>query len=161
MKQNTQPAPATVEPVVCDGCSPIPVSHLDLDLKTPIQGWPASLANRGIEVVTDDLGRQAISRTDFAGLISERNEAQRRHVEECRRRALETQKKRVVVGVPAVEGATPYQSMLAHTGLVTPDQEFGGRQPPRFLEEQLASARRSHRSGGRPSSGTRNGSPTR
>lgn len=84
----------------------------------------------------------SFSRADFAGHIEERNERERRYIEEGRRKTEEVQKRPVVVGVPAVEGATPYESMLAATGIVTPDQEFGGREPPRFLEEQLAASAR-------------------
>jgi len=126
-----------VEPMVCDHCSTIPVSHLSLDLNAPTVGWAISLEGRGIQLVTDDLGRQAISRADFAGLIAEQSDRERRSVEEARRRAEEAQKRPVVVGVPAVEGASARESMLAAAGLVTPDQEFGRREAPRLLEEAL------------------------
>jgi hypothetical protein len=42
----------------------IPLSHLALDLPAPTTGWPVELDRRGIEVVTDDIGRKAISRAD-------------------------------------------------------------------------------------------------
>lgn len=46
-----------------------------------------------------------------------------------------------------VEGASPYESMVAaEGGIVTPSAEFGsGREKPRFLEEELAEGERALR----------------
>jgi hypothetical protein len=46
----------------------IPLSHLALDLPEPHSvGWPAHLAERGIAVVEDDIGRPATSAGAGAG----------------------------------------------------------------------------------------------
>jgi hypothetical protein len=53
----------------------IPLSHLELDLPAPAGvGWSAYLADRGIAVVLDDVGRLAIARADAKRLFSERAE---------------------------------------------------------------------------------------
>ena len=45
---------------------------------------------------------------------------------------------RVGGGVPAIEGASPFESMVAAGGVVMPSEEFaGGRPKPRFLEEEI------------------------
>ena len=47
------------------------------------------------------------------------------------------------VGVPAVEGMTPFESLVA-AGVVTvtPEQEFGGRPKPNFLRDELEAGAR-------------------
>jgi hypothetical protein len=72
------PAPVTDLP---SNGSPIPLSHLSLDLPVPDLGWPAYLTGRGIEVVTDDLGRLSIARSDARMLISEQRENEARQAE--------------------------------------------------------------------------------
>jgi hypothetical protein len=52
----------------------IPLSHLELDLPAPTTGWLIELDRRGISVITDDIGRQAISRDDARRLITEKHE---------------------------------------------------------------------------------------
>ena len=136
--RNTEVTTETEILSICDGCRLVPVSHLGLDIGEPIGGFRSMLDAHGIDVVEDDIGRPSISRDDLGQLLAERREREALLVADAARRAAEREAKRpVVVGVPAVEGATPYESMLAATGFVTPDQEFGGREPPRFLEEQL------------------------
>jgi hypothetical protein len=52
------------------------VSHLALDLgEPPVGGWVAYLAGRGLEVLTDDLGRPAVSRADARQLLDERRDS--------------------------------------------------------------------------------------
>jgi hypothetical protein len=46
----------------------------------------------------------------------------------------------VPAGIPALEEATPYESMMA-AGSMSPTEEFG-RPRPNFLEEELAAGRR-------------------
>jgi hypothetical protein len=56
------------EPVV--PADPVPLSVLALDLDSaPAGGWTAWLADRGIAVVFDDIGRQAIARDDAKKLL--------------------------------------------------------------------------------------------
>jgi hypothetical protein len=51
---------------------PVPLSVLELDLPAPTIGWAAGLAERGIEVVLDDLGRLAVSRANARRLFEEK-----------------------------------------------------------------------------------------
>jgi hypothetical protein len=70
----------------------IPVSHLELDIDAPGNGWAAYLSEKGINVVLDDLGRLAVSRADARRLFTERREAaeKAREVAEANeRRAIE------------------------------------------------------------------------
>jgi hypothetical protein len=61
---------------------PIPLSVLELDLPTPVTGWLIELDRRGIKVLTDDIGRLAISRADARLLIAEQraDEVRKREV---------------------------------------------------------------------------------
>jgi hypothetical protein len=63
----------------------IPLSHLELDLPTPVEGWTVFLATRGIEVTLDDIGRMAVARDDARLLLTEKRE---RQAEQARRRKL-------------------------------------------------------------------------
>jgi hypothetical protein len=58
--------------------NPVPLSVLELDLSTPVEGWTIFLASRNIEIVLDDLGRLSISRVDARQLFDERREAEAR-----------------------------------------------------------------------------------
>jgi hypothetical protein len=70
----------------------IPVSNLALDLDEPAGGWVAYLKGRGIEVMTDDIGRPSIARADARQLLDEQREAEARKrakLAENERRAIE------------------------------------------------------------------------
>jgi hypothetical protein len=74
--------------------------------------------------------------------FAERAEWQGRFDEEAAMRAAEAGRRVRVSAVPALERQTPYQSMVAAAGLVTPEQECSGREPANFMAEQIdASAR--------------------
>jgi ParB-like chromosome segregation protein Spo0J len=62
----------------------IALSHLALDLEVPAAGWRAYLADRGVAVVVDDLGRPSITRGAARELITEH---QRQHRENEARKA--------------------------------------------------------------------------
>jgi hypothetical protein len=57
---------------------PIPLSVLELDLATPTMGWSAYLAEKGINVLLDDLGRLSIHRVDAKRLFVEKREAEQK-----------------------------------------------------------------------------------
>jgi hypothetical protein len=59
----------------------IPISHLALDLAEPAIGWRAFLADRHIPIVTDDVGRDAISRDNARQLFDEKRAHERRQHE--------------------------------------------------------------------------------
>jgi hypothetical protein len=56
----------------------IPLSHLELDIDAPGNGWAAYLAEKRINVVLDDLGRLSISRGDARTLFTERRQHEQR-----------------------------------------------------------------------------------
>jgi hypothetical protein len=56
---------------------PIPLSVLALDLAdAPADGWTVWLAERGIAVTFDDVGRPAISRADAKGLLAAQRQSE-------------------------------------------------------------------------------------
>jgi len=59
----------------------VPLSHLELDLPAPPIGWAAGLAEKAIDIVTDDLGRLAVSRADARRLFEEKREAEQHAAE--------------------------------------------------------------------------------
>ena len=130
----------TTETVLLPESDLIPLALIAAEIGETV-GW---VANRFGEAVTvDDVGMRAISPAEARAFFAERAEEKARRVEEQRRRGQEAAQKRpVVVGVPAQPGMSPYESMVAATGIVTPDQDFGGREPPNLLEEQLAASAR-------------------
>jgi hypothetical protein len=96
----------------------IPLSHLELDLAAPVEGWTVFLAARGIEVTLDDIGRMAIARVDARQLLTEKRE---REAEQARRRKLaearavaddQIRRSRIWGGAPAVEGVSAAALML-------------------------------------------------
>jgi hypothetical protein len=56
------------DPTVC--CRLVPVAHLALDVDEPLAGWPATLAERGVELVEDDLGRASVPRQVLGDLLA-------------------------------------------------------------------------------------------
>jgi hypothetical protein len=68
-------------------------------------------------------------------LIAEEREREARLVEEAAEKAAALVQP-VPVGVPALEDAGPYESMMA-AGRVSPAEEFGQWKKPRFLQEAL------------------------
>jgi hypothetical protein len=69
----------------------IPLSVLELDLPAP-ESWSAYLADRGISITIDDIGRAAITRDDARRLFDEGREAEARGREmaaEFERQAIE------------------------------------------------------------------------
>ena len=98
------------------------LTHLQLDIEQPPEGWNVFLAGRGIEVVEDDLGRPAIVRADARPLFAERRRAQFRSREVLARQEREAieadQLRRASIwkGLPADRipvGARPAEAMLA------------------------------------------------
>jgi hypothetical protein len=87
MFRNTAPVAAaaveTSEKETLKPADPVPLSHLALDLEQqPAEGWVAYLANHGIAIAFDDLGRRCISRADAKRLLEQQrlNEIRRQDV---------------------------------------------------------------------------------
>jgi len=129
------------EEAVCEVCARIPVAHLVLDLEPPLDGWPAFFSERNIEVVEDDLGRPSVGREVLGALLAERQEEEAR-VATQRADLAAAREAPVPAGVPALDGASPYESMVAAGGVTTPQREFERRPAPNFLDEELAEGRR-------------------
>jgi hypothetical protein len=100
----------------------VPLSVLALDLPEPPDGWAADLARRGVEVILDDLGRAAVSRSTVRILFAEhreRQEAAARRREEIERRVIaadEARRAALPPGVPVgavPEGMTAAEMMMA------------------------------------------------
>jgi hypothetical protein len=120
----------------------IPLSQLSLDLPEPVGGWAAYLKGRGIDVVTDDIGRASIARADARQLL---NEYRSGEAEKARRRKLaeaqavaddQLRRAQIWQGVPADHmppGVPPAAAML---------QTARDAQPKRTtpLEEALANS---------------------
>jgi hypothetical protein len=71
-------APSAVPAVAVEPASPVepddlvPLSHLQLDLPQPVEGWPTFLGLRGVVIRPDDLGRDSVSHGDARRLLDER-----------------------------------------------------------------------------------------
>jgi hypothetical protein len=116
--------PATAPPADTDVIDPadlVPLSHLALDLPEPPVGWRTFLADRGIPIGSDELGRDAVSRDDARQLFTERREAEGRKrevVERNEQRAIEQDRRfraQLWPGIPAdlmPPGAAPAAVML-------------------------------------------------
>jgi hypothetical protein len=78
-RNNPASEPAPVVTVPADDL--VPLRHLSLEVDEPVGGWTAYLTGRGLEVLTDDIGRKAISRADARQLLDEQREAELRQRE--------------------------------------------------------------------------------
>jgi hypothetical protein len=102
---------------------PVPLSVLALDLAEPpaAGGWPGWLADRGIAMVFDDVGRRCIARVDAKKLLDRQRQDEIRKqdlAERLERAAIEADELRraqIWKGVPAdamPPGAAPAAVML-------------------------------------------------
>jgi hypothetical protein len=114
--------PDTERPAHVTNDELVVLSHLQLDLPAPADGWTVFLAGRGIEVLTDDIGRLSVSRSDAKRLFDERRELEARRAEFIARAdaaAIEfdrARRRELFSGIPADRipvGARPAEAMLA------------------------------------------------
>jgi hypothetical protein len=136
MNRNTEQEP---DATVCDTCRTIPISYLSLDLDEPMSGWQEFFREHGIEILLDDLGRLSVPRRVLGDLLSEHEEREARMAAQ-RAEQSAARPAPVPVGVPALDDASPFESMVA-AGITTPQEEFGGGRTPVYqelLDEQLA-----------------------
>lgn len=124
--------PDTERPAQVMNDEPIPLSVLALDLAEPGDGWTAYLAGRGIKTLSDDIGREAVSRGDAKVLLDEQRAlAQRRNEMLAAADAAAEQHYRewraeLFSGIPAdafPEGARPAEAMLAAARGAQPRRE--------------------------------------
>jgi hypothetical protein len=147
MREETDVPTETEVLAICDGCRLVPVSYLSLDIEKPIGDWGPMLAANDIEVVTDDIGRDAITRQALGELLAERREREARLLEEAERRRIAAKPKAARPHVLARDGASPFESMvLAEHHYSTPAEEFGrpgtGGVAHELLMEELAAGQR-------------------
>lgn len=141
MNRNAEQDPEATE---CTGCRTIPISYLSLDVDEPVGGWTTFFSECGIEIVLDDLARPSVPRHVLRELVAEREE-QKARVAAQRAEQAAALDAPVPAGVPALDGASPYESLIAAGGVVTPQQEFGGGRTPVFqdlLDQRLAEGQR-------------------
>jgi hypothetical protein len=111
---------------------PVPLSELERGLPAPARGWAVELAGRGVEIVEDDLGRAAISRTAARDLFAEhrsQQEAAARRREEIEQRVIaadEARRAAMPRGIPAgmvPEGMTGAELLMAADPMRRPHRE--------------------------------------
>jgi hypothetical protein len=73
----------------------VALSVLSLDVTPPAAGWAGYLSDRGIKIVIDDVGRDAVSRSDARMLLSEDRE--QREAAEARRREIAERQERLAI----------------------------------------------------------------
>ena len=133
---------------LCDMGSTIPVSHLSLEegIEVPLKGWSGLFEEMGIKILTDPAGRPAITTLAARQLLNTLRRRDKLAVEHAQRRTEKLAKKHPIsVGreIPAQEGLSPFETMVAAGGVVSPQDEFGsGRERPNFLREELAAGQR-------------------
>jgi hypothetical protein len=98
----------------------IPLVVLELSLAAPVE-WAAFLADRGMSIIIDDIGRPSVSRSDARLLLTEQREAEVRRREkaaELERQAVEQDRLRrasLPTGIPAgmvPDGLAPAEAMM-------------------------------------------------
>jgi hypothetical protein len=118
------------------------LSHLELDLPAPTIGWAAGLAEKGVDIVTDDLGRACVARSDAKRLFDEQREAEARKREALARIEQEAVEKdrqpraQIPRGLPWFEvpmGLTPAEALVA----TDPDRDKRPRRTS-VLEDALS-----------------------
>ena len=139
---------STQEPILCDGCNSVPVSHLALEagVSEPLQGWQGVFDEMNIRTVVDPAGRTAIPTIAARRLLTALRRRDELFAEDAQRRAEKMATRHPVTAdaVPAQEGMSPFESLAAAAGgVVSVEQEFGrGYGKPDFLREELAAGQR-------------------
>jgi hypothetical protein len=143
MFRNTLPSPLADTDVIEHAADLVPLSHLALDLDVPPIGWAAYLNNIGVEIVTDDLGREAIHRHDARRLIAEHRDDEVRKAEvraAAEKRAIEDDqafRRGLGVGVPT--SVIPADSTYAQAALASQLNELDYRPKRTSLMEEVFS----------------------
>jgi hypothetical protein len=111
-----EPAPDVMVPAEL-----IPLVVLQLSLAAAPVEWAALLADRGMSIIIDDVGRPSVSRSDARLLLAEQHEAEVRRREraaELERQAVEQDRLRrasLPAGIPAgmvPDGLAPAEAMM-------------------------------------------------
>jgi hypothetical protein len=102
-------------------------------------GWSNLFDQMGIKILTDPAGRKAITTLAARQLLNSlrrRDELAAESRDRLSARVAARHPVPVGGGPPMVDGATPFKSLVAAGGVVSPQDEFGsGRERPNFLRE--------------------------
>jgi hypothetical protein len=143
-KENTMEQHDSTEAPLCDACRRIPISHLALDVSEPLVGWAAFFEARDVQVFDDAIGRPSVARYVLGDLIAEQRARDARLAEEAANAATLNQPV-PVVGIPAREGLSAHENMMAQDGYTSPRDEFERFPRPSFLDEEFARTREHQR----------------
>jgi hypothetical protein len=139
-KENTMEQHDSTEAPLCDACRRIPISHLSLDVSEPVLGWSAFFEERYITVMDDSLGRPSVARHVLGDLIAEQREREARLAE-----LPQPEREPVAAGIPALEGMSAAETMMAAPGFTSLRDEFERFPRPSFLDEEFARTREHQR----------------
>ena len=99
----------------------IPLSCLSLDLDEPVVGWDQYLRGEGIDVMVDDVGRPAISRSVFGAMVREQASMKKLLSEQTALRVAEMAEAQrrtpMPAGVPAIEGMSAMETVMSAPAL--------------------------------------------
>ncbi len=128
-------------------CRLVPISHLSLDLDEPVVGWDQYLLAEGIDVQTDDCGRPSIARSVFGVMVREQASMQKLWAEQAALRAAELaaaeRRTPLSAGVPAIDGLSTMETVMAAPDYQSPRDEFGNPRVNWIAEQLEGDARRS------------------
>jgi hypothetical protein len=124
----------------------VPLVLIALEVDEPVDLIADRLADH---VRPDDVGMRAVPAAAAREFLAGRAEQAARMEDQFRRLQEAHEPSPVARGVPAQEGSTPLESLMANDAdFVTPRDEFAGRERPNFIaeaieqgERQLAAAR--------------------
>lgn len=99
-------------------------------------------ARFGDDVVVDDIGMRSVPATVAADFFARRARAAERRKQLLAERFAAASKSPAPVGVPAVDGLSAIETMMAADDFQTPSEEFGMVRKPNFLADELAAGQR-------------------
>jgi alkylhydroperoxidase family enzyme len=119
----------------------VPLSELERDLGAPPHGWTAELADRGVAVFKDDLGRLAVDRSSARAIYAQHREQQEAAAAkrlELERRAVEADRAFRASLPPGLSAEQVPEGISAGMLLMLSDPERQGSRRQSVLEHALA-----------------------
>lgn len=118
----------------------VPLALIALEVGEPVE----EVADRlGDVVQLDDVGMRTVPAAAAREFFAARAEQTARMEDQSRRLLEALDAPPVPAGIPAQEGATPFESLMAgDRSYVSPAEEFGQRPKPNFLAEELEAGAR-------------------
>jgi hypothetical protein len=129
---------AAAEPQAAE---PVPLSVLALDLVDVPSGWTVWLAERGIAVVFDDIGRPSVAREDARKLLEQQRQAEIRRQDHAHRQEAAAVEKDRAFRASLPKGIhwsdiPPGMTMGEYLAANDPDRQRGRRRTP--LQDALS-----------------------